>query len=893
MLEFHKQILADLVEEDALLIMSPGLGLFKIFTSFLDLYTKGTHFVLVLNANQAQEGVIVEKQAAMGVPPEEQLQIIHNETTSESRSAMYRNGGVFSVTSRILAVDMLLDRVPTAMISGVVLYNAHRIRSNSLEELILRIYRKENEQGFIKAFSDVPEQFTTGFAPLENTLKTLQLRKVHLWPRFQVLVSNNLSEASADVVELRQPMTEKMDTIQKALVECMEITLAEVRRQNSMVDVQDFTIENSFFRSFDMIIRRQLDPIWHRISPATKQLVGDLSILRRLLSSLTTYDPVSFFYQLQMVITSNTAKDGAPTRQYQSQWLFLDAADKAITTARKRVYLKQNDPEYDQNDGPTVSDGKIRLRLVPEELPKWNLLHDILNEIEQDMPEEGAPVLILVDGARTCSQLRQYIDGINKPTNDGEPIPILTRLIQWFFSLQKSIYQIQQEDSASTNTSTTGSTSSSFNKSQTQRGSAPLNKRRRVRGGSATSAVTSSRPRSIVETFKTDVQEAVDLLNDPGPQEGKNENDDDIMMGEDDILPEFNLVSPGSIISVQTYDNDVDEELLEDLQPRFIIMYDPNPAFIRRVEVYRAMHPELDVRVYFMIYENSVEEQNYLSLIRKEKEAFERLIREKSIMAIPMPQRATPQQDAFARAVSSRVAGGQLRNKGPPLVIVDMREFRSSLPPILYAEGLKIIPCTLQVGDYILSPTICVERKSIPDLISSLNSGRLYTQCENMCLHYDIPILLIEFDENKSFSLQSLSDMKSTVQLSDLSSKLVLVTLTFPKVKIIWSSSPHETAAIFDDLKKAEEEPEVDKAVLVGAESTDDVNSSYNMTPQDILRSLPGVTSKNYKLLMNDVKNLQELFKLSVDDLKKIIGAEPAKKLYEFIHHKTGLQEQS
>ena len=37
-------------------------------------------------------------------------------------------------------------------------------------------------------------------------------------------------------------------------------------------------------------------------------------------------------------------------------------------------------------------------------------------------------------------------------------------------------------------------------------------------------------------------------------------------------------------------------------------------------------------------------------------------------MAIPMPQRATPQQDAFARAVSSRVAGGQLRNKGPPLV---------------------------------------------------------------------------------------------------------------------------------------------------------------------------------------------------------------------------------
>lgn len=54
-----------------------------------------------------------------------------------------------------------------------------------------------------------------------------------------------------------------------------------------------------------------------------------------------------------------------------------------------------------------------------------------------------------------------------------------------------------------------------------------------------------------------------------------------------------------------------------------------------------------------------------------------------------------------------------------------MREFRSSLPVILYTEGIKIMPCTLQVGDYILSPDMCVERKSISDLISSFNSGRL------------------------------------------------------------------------------------------------------------------------------------------------------------------------
>jgi hypothetical protein len=33
----------------------------------------------------------------------------------------------------------------------------------------------------------------------------------------------------------------------------------------------------------------------------------------------------------------------------------------------------------------------------------------------------------------------------------------------------------------------------------------------------------------------------------------------------------------------------------------------------------------------------------------------------------------------------------------------------------------------LKVGDYILSPEICVERKAVPDLIASLASGRYGT----------------------------------------------------------------------------------------------------------------------------------------------------------------------
>jgi DNA excision repair protein ERCC-4 len=49
------------------------------------------------------------------------------------------------------------------------------------------------------------------------------------------------------------------------------------------LELDDFNVENAYFRSFDMVVRRQLDPVWHKVGPKTKQLVNDLGTLRRLL----------------------------------------------------------------------------------------------------------------------------------------------------------------------------------------------------------------------------------------------------------------------------------------------------------------------------------------------------------------------------------------------------------------------------------------------------------------------------------------------------------------------------------------------------------------------------------------------------------------------------------
>ena len=103
---------------------------------------------------------------------------------------------------------------------------------------------------------------------------------------FHADIKDSLDRKTPDIVELHQEMTEAMSEIHHAIVQCMSTTLAELKRANTALDLDDLTIDNAYFRSFDIVVRRILDPVWHKVGPRTKQLVGDLATLRRLLAYL-------------------------------------------------------------------------------------------------------------------------------------------------------------------------------------------------------------------------------------------------------------------------------------------------------------------------------------------------------------------------------------------------------------------------------------------------------------------------------------------------------------------------------------------------------------------------------------------------------------------------------
>ncbi|KAL0568405.1 DNA repair protein RAD16 [Marasmius crinis-equi] len=350
--------------------------------------------------------------------------------------------------------------------------------------------------------------------------------------------------------------------------------------------------------------------------------------------------------------------------------------------------------------------------------------------------------------------------------------------------------------------------------------------------------------------------------------------------------------------------------MLDEIKPRFIVMFEPCMEFIRRVEVYKSSNPNMGVRVYHMVYTDSCEEHKYLAGIRREKDSFERLIKERGSMLLPiLEDRRATENDAMIKTISSRVAGGRREiSKTPSQVIVDMREFRSTLPSLLHASNLLVIPATLTVGDYILTPEICVERKSLSDLVSSFNSGRLYTQCELMSAHYKNPVLLIEFEEDKAFTLDMISEIKTygkpmnkyppkkkptgkpgagekqDYKPPSIQSKIVLLTLTFPRLRIIWSSSPYSTAEIFTDLKRDRPEPDPVKAIAIGAEEDPEAGAGVNAAAEELLRSFPGITGKNVKFVMSKIRNVRELCEMSLTQVQAILGVEPGKACFEFLH---------
>ena len=126
-----------------------------------------------------------------------------------------------------------------------------------------------------------------------------------------------------------------------------------------------------------------------------------------------------------------------------------------------------------------------------------------------------------------------------------------------------------------------------------------------------------------------------------------------------------------------------------------------------------------------------------------------------------------------------------------------------------------------------------------------------------------------------------------------LQEKITMLTLAFPRLRIIWSSSPNATAEIFNDLKLSNPEPDPERAVLLGAEDNPEVEGGANAAAEELLRSLPGITDKNIKHIMGKVPSIKAFCQLELAQVQEIVGVGPGKLCYEFVHRGDRRKESS
>uniref|UniRef100_A0A182R4N6 DNA repair endonuclease XPF n=1 Tax=Anopheles funestus TaxID=62324 RepID=A0A182R4N6_ANOFN len=957
LLEYEKQMFFDLLHTDALVVCAKGIAYERAMLNLLKIFCDTSTLVLVVNCSETEEQYYRTNL--------DHSEHIHESAkTAAERERTYLQGGIQFISTRILVVDLLKNRIPIELITGMFVVRAHEIVESCQEAFALRLYRQRNKVGFIKAFSRNVEAFTYGYGHVEKVMRNLFVKELFIWPRFHMTIQRSLKPYEPSVIELQIPMTQNMILLQTNLLDLMNYLVKSIKSLNRFVELQEVTVENCVTKKFHKILQAQLDTIWHQLSSQTKLIVADLKVLRSLMISCLYGDAVSFYALLKRYRTTEYALNN-------SGWTLLEAAEKVFTIAKERVFNRETEFE-------------------PELCPKWKALTDVLrvdipNDIKeiaskmrkqeerQKFMQQQVKILILCQDSRACYQLNQFL-------TQGPERYLFYQAIKNDISVAKLSEQFQhistetdgaafriQEFEPVARPKPTASNVSSAPKESTSK------EEPSVKGGFLRDRIAKKRREAAEEEEarkRKEMEEQEARERGEGDESGakksdmendlagvcKDEQDHqqyfrdsyvltmsqrplmaeapdtdqsqfDISMLESGVFESFIEMeqmdittavkdSNRPLVFIQTFKSESSglgslDRTLEHIRPRYIVMYHTNVTAIRQIEVYEARQQRqlmARVRVFAIIHSKTVEEQSYLTSLRREKQAFEFLIETKRTMVVPEYQDGKSEDTIMMlqkkQEISSRQAGGQ-EAKDPaeivtPRVIVDMREFRSDLPCLIHRRGIDVVPLTITIGDYIITPEICVERKSISDLIGSLNSGRLYNQCVQMTRYYAKPILLIEFDQNKPFHFQryfmvsnagsSGSSSSGSSYNEDIMAKLQLLTIHFPKLRLVWSPSPYSTAQLFEELKQGKAEPDPDVAVKVGSDEAgndehDTLDGLANVEVQEFLLKLPGITARNVRRIMRQCTSLRDLTQKTEAELEELLGGQAlAKQLWEILH---------
>ncbi len=293
----------------------------------------------------------------------------------------------------------------------------------------------------------------------------------------------------------------------------------------------------------------------------------------------------------------------------------------------------------------------------------------------------------------------------------------------------------------------------------------------------------------------------------------------------------------------------VAEEGLDIPKVDLVVFYEPIPSEIRSIQRRGRTGRGSAGNVVVLMAKNTRDEGYYWASIHKERKMGE----------IVRKMRGKFEGD---KGQQSLIKYSEIKeNKDEILSVMIFADFRERDPEILriLSEKARIEIKQLEVGDFILSDRVGIERKIIPDFVESIIDKRLLEQASNLARNFKIPIMIMEGNEN----IYSLRDINPNAIRGALAS----LAIDFG-ISIIPSRDKEDTANILYMIAKREQIDEKREIALRGERKP----FSMEERQRYVIESFPNISSVIAKRLLEHFGSVRGITNATEKELVEVEG---------------------
>jgi ERCC4-related helicase len=286
----------------------------------------------------------------------------------------------------------------------------------------------------------------------------------------------------------------------------------------------------------------------------------------------------------------------------------------------------------------------------------------------------------------------------------------------------------------------------------------------------------------------------------------------------------------------------VGEEGLDVAECNLVVFYDNVPSAVRFVQRKGRTGRKKEGRICVLLTKGTRDEAYYWLARRRMRDV------RKVASALKLDTVNGGPMDRYMRPQHER--------EDLPTVYVDTRETAEFVNRLRHRGALVEVK-QLDIGDFIVSSDVAVERKTMDDFVKSVFDGRLFKQLVNMNSKYQRPILIIQ---GKREELQGISEAAFYGALASVVSDF--------RMPVFFASDERDLIEIIFHIARREQiEKKREVRVREGRKPM-----TLSETQRYIVSGIPGVSAVLAERLLEKMSTIENLFKAEEGELRKVEG---------------------